>query len=65
MTAYIFILGIWNHTDKELRFHHKVIMADSVDDAYNVGGKAAEKAGLIPVADDETANDYVIQLVEE
>lgn len=65
MTAYIFILGIYDKNEQELRFEHRVVMAESVDDAYTLGQREAEAAGLIPVADHETANDYVIQLVAE
>jgi hypothetical protein len=65
MNVYIFILGIYNRTDAEMRFEHRVVTAESIDAAYDAGQKEAEKAGLIPVADDETANDYVIQLIAE
>lgn len=65
MNAYIFILGIYDKTEHELRFEHFVIMAESIDDAYNVGGREAKERGLIPVAENEMANDYVIQLLPE
>lgn len=63
MTAYIFVLGIWNHEERELRFEHFVLMASSVDEAYELGGQQAKERGLVPVAQGESANDYVIELV--
>lgn len=65
MTAYLFILGIWNRTRAELRFEHKVVMAESIDGAYVEGQRQAEEAGLLPIAEDDSANDYVVQLVAE
>lgn len=65
MTAYLFILGIVDTNTFEIRFEHKVVVAESEEDAYILGQRAAEAAGLIPVADHETANDYVVQLVAQ
>lgn len=65
MTAYIFVLAVYSKSEEMISFHHNVVMADSPEDAYNEGARKAEKAGLIPVADGELANDYVIKLVED
>jgi hypothetical protein len=65
VTAWIFVLAIYNHTAHELRFHHKVVLASSSEEAYDVGSNAAFDSDLLPVAEDESANDYVIKLVEE
>jgi len=65
MTAYIFVLAICEAKTKEIRFHHKVVMADTPEDAYDEGARLARIGGIIPVAKGEFANDYVVKLVEE
>lgn len=63
MNAYLFIIAVYDAESVEISFDHRVVLAESVDDAYAVGQRAAELAGVIPVKDGEIANDYVIQLV--
>lgn len=71
MNAYVFILAIVDTTMLEadgpgaIRFEHKVVMAEDHEGAYCEGQREAEKAGLIPVGEDEVANDYVIKLLED
>lgn len=64
MTAWIYVLGIWNRKSEEMRFEHIVVMAPTQTQAYAEGARKAEEAGLLPIKHSgESANDYVIQLV--